>query len=197
MFAKLIAHQLERDQLIARLKTENEIFSEHAMQDPLTGIPNRRSVALELKRALANASRQKQLVHVGFIDLDGFKAINDQYGHDAGDRFLIEIARRMTGGMRDGDFIARYGGDEFVFFSSGMPTAADRERGAIQHRLQQLTRGIFCIGVESLEYAGASVGVVTSDAQDVDSEALISRADTAMYEDKAKRRASKKAEKQF
>ncbi|MDO9467510.1 MAG: sensor domain-containing diguanylate cyclase [Thiobacillus sp.] len=189
MFSQLIARQLERDRLLARLKDENREYSRYALSDPLTGIPNRRALMNELARALANARRADTAVHLAFIDLDGFKAINDQHGHDAGDRFLIAIARALVGGMRDGDFVARYGGDEFVVFGPATSDSHDASRAAIRERLQRLTTGRFSIGLNTIDYAGASVGVVTSDDSERDCEALLARADAAMYEAKKARRA--------
>lgn len=189
MFSQLIARQLERDRLLARLQDENLEYSRYALSDPLTGIPNRRALANELARALANARRADTAVHVAFIDLDGFKAINDQYGHDAGDRFLIAIARALVGGMREGDFVARYGGDEFVVFGPATSESHGASRAAIRERLEQLTTGRFAIGMHTLDYAGASVGVVTSDASERDCEALLARADAAMHGTRKARRA--------
>ena len=189
LFSQLIARQLERDRLLAQLKDENREYSRYALSDPLTGIPNRRALMNELARALANARRADTAVHVAFVDLDGFKAINDQQGHDAGDRFLIAIARALVGGMRDGDFVARYGGDEFVVFGPATSDSHDASRAAIRERLQRLTTGRFSIGLHTIDYAGASVGVVTSGAGERDCEALLARADAAMYEAKKARRA--------
>lgn len=189
MFSQLIARQLERDRLLIRLQDENRMFSRYALADPLTGFPNRRALMNELGRALANAGRAGTAVHVAFIDLDGFKSINDQYGHDAGDRFLIEIAKTLVSGMRDGDFVARYGGDEFVVFGAATSTAHDASRAAIRKRLERLTTGQFMIGTVTLDYSGASVGVVTSDPDERDSQVVLVRADEAMYQTKRVRRA--------
>lgn len=188
MFSQLIARQLERDRLMAQLKHENREYSQYAMSDPLTGIANRLALMNELPRALANAGRAGTAIHVAFIDLDGFKAINDQHGHDAGDRFLIAIARALVSGMREGDFVARYGGDEFIVFGPATSTSHETSRAAIRQRLQLLTTGRFSIDTLTLDYAGASVGVVTSEPNERDTEALLARADAAMYEDKKARR---------
>lgn len=188
MFSQLIARQLERDRLLAKLQDENRTFSRYALSDPLTGIPNRRALMNELARSLANAERTDMAVHVAFVDLDGFKSINDQYGHDAGDRFLIEIAKALVSGMRDGDFVARYGGDEFVVFGPATSATHDASRVAIRERLERLTTGQFMIGTSTLNYAGASVGVVTSGTSERDCEAVLARADAAMYAIKKARR---------
>ena len=190
MFSQLIARQLERDRLLARLQNENREFSQYALSDPLTGIPNRRALMNELGRALANAERIDTALHVAFIDMDGFKSINDQYGHDAGDRFLIEVSKALVTGMRHGDFVARYGGDEFVVFCSATSAAHDASRVAIRKRLERLTTGKFVIGPSALNYGGASVGVVTCESNERDCDAVIARADAAMYDMKKARRAA-------
>lgn len=182
MFAQLIARQLERDQLLANLQDQNREFSKYALSDPLTGIPNRRALLHELGRALANAARSGIPVHVAFIDLDGFKDINDKYGHDAGDRLLIQIARALTKGMRNGDFVARYGGDEFVVFGSTSSVDYQTSCEVVRVRLEGLTAGQFPVATQTLDYPGASVGVITTTANERDSEEVLHRADTAMYE---------------
>lgn len=189
MFGKLIARQLERDQLLATLRREHITLREYALTDPLTGIPNRRAIEAELKRSLANADRTGNIIHLAFIDLDGFKSINDTYGHDAGDRFLIEMAKRLNDGLRDGDFVARIGGDEFVVFGAACSSDHTAARKAIQTRLEGLTRGRFNLGgADSIDYGGASVGVVTSEPGMKDSSDLLARADEAMYGVKKARR---------
>lgn len=191
MFAHLIARQLERERLLARLQKENRRFSLYALSDPLTGIPNRRALMNELSRALANAGRAGTAVHVAFIDLDRLKSINDQYGHDAGDRLLIEITKALVNGMRDGDFVARYGGDKFVVFCPTTSASYEASCMAIRDRLVQLTTREFMIGMTTIDY-GASVGVVTSCVGELDCEALLARADAAMYEIKKTRRMKSK-----
>ncbi len=100
----------------ARVEAEGiaERFARDALHDPLTGLANRALLLDRLELALARAARSDGRVGLLFLDLDGFKAINDQHGHGAGDRLLIELAARLSGVVRAGDLVARQGGDEFV-----------------------------------------------------------------------------------
>lgn len=191
MFSRLIARQLERDQLLRSLRREQITLRQYALADPLTGIANRRALEEELKRALANADRSGQRLHLAFIDLDEFKAINDEHGHDAGDRFLIEMAKVLRNGIRDGDFVARIGGDEFVVFGGASAGDLEASRVALKARLEALAKGRFFLGVTDIDYPGASVGVVTTDAGEKDPAALLGRADGAMYLAKKQRRAGR------
>lgn len=189
--AYIIARQIERERLLERLRRENLEFEGHALTDPLTGIPNRRALMRELRRALSDSERSGAMVHVAFIDLDGFKAINDRHGHDAGDRFLIAVARSISAGLRDGDFLARYGGDEFVVFGVDHGDDAADHRGMFQARLTGLTAGSFPIDSMTVEYPGASVGVITANHASGTCEDVIDEADAAMYRVKQDRRAAR------
>lgn len=183
LFARLIAHQVERERLLEYLRRRNEELSSHALIDPLTGIANRRCLVQELRRLLAEARRGRGAVQVAFIDLDGFKAINDRHGHEAGDRFLVHIAARLTASIRAGDFVARYGGDEFVV------VVPDSGLADLRGRLERLTCGRYVSSGLTIDYAGASVGVAVSAPDETDVERLLARADAAMYESKRLRRA--------
>jgi diguanylate cyclase len=188
MFSRMIARQIEREQLVTRLRNENAAFQKYALTDPLTGITNRRGLFMELSRMLEVAQRSSAVIHVAFIDLDGFKQINDQYGHDAGDRFLIEVAARLNAGVRQADVVARYGGDEFVVF--GLDFSAEPEEGqnVFRLRVEAATQGRFVIGTGTLDYPGASVGVVSSKPGELNGNDLISRADETMYRIKQQRK---------
>ncbi|MGM0451101.1 MAG: sensor domain-containing diguanylate cyclase [Pseudomonadota bacterium] len=174
----------------ARLEAANLELKHNALHDTLTGLPNRRYLIEELERLLAQAQRVDGAVHVAFIDLDGFKQINDTHGHEAGDLFLKQFATRLRTLSRLGDMVSRYGGDEFVFV--GKPGAAgdpEHERAVITERLREGTQGDYQLENTTLTYDGPSIGVVTWQADEIpDSDVVLARADEAMYADKQARR---------
>ncbi len=176
LFARLIAQQVDVQAAMVTLQQDNAELSTHALTDPLTGIANRRALMHELQRFLSRAQRDQSGVQVAFIDLNGFKAINDTHGHETGDRFLIQIANSLVSGLRSGDLVARYGGDEFVVVT------ARGDRTELLRRCHELTRGRFENGDVTFDYAAASVGVVEAERGETDPEALVNRADAAMYE---------------
>lgn len=186
LFAHLIGQQVEREQLLHSLQAANVRLSETALIDPVTGLPNRRALLPELERRLQSRRRDGSRVLVAFIDLDGFKRINDLHGHDAGDRFLAAIANALSRCHRADDFCARLGGDEFVVVGT---TAADTGNceSVLTARLRTATSGRFDLDGLVLDYPGASVGVVT--AGEEDAEAALARADAVMYADKRARKA--------
>ncbi|WP_298217831.1 sensor domain-containing diguanylate cyclase [Halothiobacillus sp.] len=192
LFADLIAHQIDRERLIMHLQSDNRAIGELAMTDALTGLPNRFSLRRALKRELANVRRMDQVLHLAFIDLDQFKEINDRHGHDVGDQFLKAIADSLRNGLREGDFVARYGGDEFVAFGISKNTAIAADEAAFTTHLCDLTSGRFTLEATVIDYPGASIGVVTSTPEDHDIDELIERADQAMYRFKKNRRATER-----
>lgn len=193
LFATLIGQQIQREQLMDSLQRANSTLEAYSVTDPLTGLPNRRSVTGEMALRFGLAGRARQGVLVAFIDLDGFKKINDEHGHDAGDEFLIEVGRRLQAGMRSGDLCARLGGDEFVVVGMGSP-AGEREgvaaAAAMRARLTPLLRGRYELKACSFDYAGASVGIVHADPAHTTPDQALRAADVAMYADKAARRAA-------
>ena len=114
LFSSVIANFIEREQLVAELRQANMQLMAYALTDPLTGLPNRRALYEELDRLRSRALRDGDSVLVGVVDLDGFKGINDTYGHQQGDVFLQEIARRLAMAVRTSDMVGRLGGDEFA-----------------------------------------------------------------------------------
>lgn len=195
LFAKMIGQQVERELLFQRLQEANSELVSHASTDPLTGLPNRRLLLDELRRMLARGTRDEHGVIVAFIDLDGFKAINDAHGHEVGDEFLFAIARQLGSALRQGDMLARLGGDEFVVIGAG-PVCGDEQAAAdaaesLRTRLADRTTGRIELGIGPVDYAGASVGVVVVDPLTTTAEAALRQADEAMYILKRSRRAGR------
>ncbi|SDT30353.1 GGDEF domain-containing protein [Microterricola viridarii] len=195
LFAKMLAQQVERELLFQRLQQANSELASHASTDALTGLPNRRQLLDELRRMLARGSRDERDVIVAFIDLDGFKAVNDAYGHDVGDEFLSNVARQLGSALREGDLLARLGGDEFVVIGAG-PASGDAQAAAdaaeaLRTRLADCTTARIELGIGPVDFAGASVGVVVVDPLSTTAEAALRQADEAMYALKRSRRAQR------
>ncbi len=178
LFARLIGQQIDREMMFNRLIDTNSRLLNSASIDPLTGVANRRAFIEQLDALLAASD---STVSVAFIDLDGFKEINDRYGHDTGDRFLIEISLRLLKCLRRQDIVARLGGDEFVVAS---PEASEE---TLKQRIEAETQGKISLATHCFHYDGPSVGTVESEPGE-DARAVIARADQAMYEVKNKRR---------
>ena len=168
--------------LIARDATMRKLHEgqlEHqATHDALTGLTNRKLFEELLMRAVFRGDRSRHPVAVLFVDLDGFKEINDAHGHPMGDRVLAETARRLENVVRPGDVVARLGGDEFAVLCENLSDVADAEKiaGRIVAAVAEP------IGVTSgIAIVTASVGVALADDGEGAS-SLVSRADHAMYE---------------
>ncbi len=156
---------------------------ERVDRDELTGTLSRARLEWELSQAIAGLADDRGPVAVCFIDLDGFKAVNDLLGHDAGDDVLREVADRLRAATRDGDALARLGGDEFVLLLRGIGDAGVAE--GLAHRLiAALADPIDTVRGEAR--VGASAGIYVARTPDETPERALRRADTAMYE--AKRR---------
>lgn len=191
LFAYLIGRQVEREQLLQSLQAANSQLQRNAMTDVVTGLPNRRALLEELDRRLRHRARDGGDVLIAFIDLDGFKHINDHFGHDAGDHFLVAIGSALASCHRSDDFCARIGGDEFVVVGS-VPADSENAPQQMCERLRAATTGRFDLGGRSIEYAGPSIGVVK--AATTEAEAELARADAAMYADKRLRRQTEKGD---
>ncbi|MFS8037856.1 diguanylate cyclase domain-containing protein [Xanthobacter sp. AM11] len=155
-----------------------EAALEHAAShDPLTGLSNRAGFDRALEQARRRLTRDGALFAVVLIDIDHFKAVNDKFGHMAGDLLLTTAARRLQAAIRAGDLVARYGGDEFAMIASGK---SKEEFAAMADRLHmQLSRPV---EVEGLALpASFSMGMVVADDRTIDAAALIAEADAALY----------------
>jgi diguanylate cyclase (GGDEF)-like protein len=152
-----------------------------ALHDPLTSLPNRELLLDRLAVALARRVRQGTALGVIFIDLDEFKQINDEYGHVVGDEVLVSVAHRLQREVRDGDTVARYGGDEFVVLCEDL--ASEHTAEPLARRLARAVAQPVTAGGRLLEIS-ASIGVVVEGDPATDPEALLARADAEMYRHK-------------
>lgn len=164
--------------ILGRRERRAELMRQ-ALFDPLTGLANRRLMAERLAKVREHAKRQGTTFIVALLDLDGFKAINDCFGHAQGDQVLVTTAKRLLKEIRRSDTLARLGGDEFVLIMEDVP-----EREAYERMLERL----LCVVREPLTLDGgvgqvfASIGVVISDnIQADDSDSILRQADAAMY----------------
>ncbi len=195
LLSSLLGFSLERETLVTRLQATNTELATLALTDALTGLYNRRAVMSEVKRVLALAKREGRYVLVGMVDLDGFKSINDTYGHQSGDTFLQEVSAHLKTCLRASDVLGRTGGDEFVVIAMGMqaepaelPTAMRNAALQLQERLTAATIGRYTLDNGELRYAGASVGVVALMPDGVDADEAIKLADREMYKVKQQRK---------
>jgi diguanylate cyclase (GGDEF)-like protein len=154
-----------------------------ADRDSLTGLYNRRRMLELLESALAEAAQQGQCVGLLFIDLNAFKAINDQYGHAAGDKILTTVGKRIAARVRTGDIVCRYGGDEFVVVLPSVPDAGAVTRVAdgIRERIS-----LPCWIKEDEQHLNAAIGEALCPHDGRTADALLQRADQAMYRLKAR-----------
>lgn len=152
-----------------------------AGQDELSGLPNRRSFDIALDNALAQAERPEGGLSVLLIDLDRFKAVNDTYGHIAGDDLIRQVAQRLLAVVAPGDVVSRFGGDEFGIIQSRSPTAA-RTITLASSILDALTEPFQVQGVEIT--IGCSVGIASAPRDGIDRQTVLRLADTALYEAK-------------
>jgi len=155
-----------------------EQLTQQAFQDPLTGLPNRARLFERLDLALAQRGSSVGLL---FLDLDGFKQVNDTLGHDAGDELLRQAGARFAGCLRDGDTLARLGGDEFIVL---LPGAVADDAALAARRLEACLADPFVLAAGTAT-VGVSVGVAARPGGQATPEDLLRAADAAMYRTKA------------
>ncbi len=167
---------------ISARKEHEDAIKRLAYRDELTGLPNRVSLADRLQLELAHAKRNKEQLAVAYVDLDGFKEINDKHGHAAGDALLREAAERMRAVLRGGDTIARLGGDEFVIVLPGVGGPEDARR--VGEKLIAAIESPIDFEGKSLR-ASASFGAALYPRDGDEPQMLMRRADKAMYRAKS------------
>jgi diguanylate cyclase (GGDEF)-like protein/PAS domain S-box-containing protein len=167
---------------ITAIKAHQSQLEHMAHFDALTNLPNRFLLADRLHLAMAQAQRRQQHLVVVYLDLDGFKTINDQYGHETGDQALIVLAKRFKEALREGDSLARIGGDEFVAVLADLEDTSASV--PLLNRLQAAAELPVTLGELSLSLS-VSLGVTFyPQAQNIDGEQLLRQADQAMYQAK-------------
>ena len=171
MFAALLGSSVYREELEKQLE-------DRSLTDPLTGLPNRRMLMLRLAEAQTRACRNQSLMAIAVLDLDGFKTVNDQLGHAAGDQKLLSAATAIQNAIRNVDTVARLGGDEFVIILEDLRSL--REVNAILDRIvravdRHVNQNQDCYKIT------ASLGATVYPIDFVEPEALLRHADQAMY----------------
>ncbi len=163
---------------ITVMKEHQQQLEHIAHYDVLTNLPNRVLLADRLQHAMRQSERRDTSLAVVYLDLDGFKAVNDTHGHEVGDGLLITLAQRMSSALREGDTLSRIGGDEFVAVLIDLDTMADCE--PVLERLL-LAASDPVMAVNSTLQVSASIGVTLYPQDGVDADQLMRHADQAMY----------------
>jgi diguanylate cyclase (GGDEF)-like protein len=180
-FARHVATSLERGRLEENLRQVTDLKEQlrhQALHDPLTGLPNRTLFLDRVRHAVDSAGRSGEPPAVLYLDLDGFKPVNDTYGHEAGDVLLRTVADRLRGCLRPADTAARLGGDEFVVLLNG---PIDRFGvGRVVDRIRAQLDVPVLLGEDVVTTVGASIGVALGNGVS-DADTLVRHADIAMY----------------
>lgn len=163
---------------ITQIKENEKQLERLAHYDALTGIPNRLLLADRLHQAIAQARRSGTQLAICYLDLDEFKQVNDTFGHETGDRLLVEVARRLQQAVRTGDTVARLGGDEFVCLLPGLVLDSESET-IVQRVIRDLTEPYTVAGQPARVVA--SVGVALYPRHGIEADTLLRHADEAMY----------------
>lgn len=164
------------------LLAEREREKQLALHDVLTGLPNRLFFDLRLDHAINRAERHNRPFALLYLDLDDFKPVNDEYGHKAGDRVLVETGRRIRKHLRRVDTVARIGGDEFMVILDD--TSGPREAEVVARKLIDALQAPIAIGAHTVR-VGVSIGASFYPLSGITSDELIRRADQAMYDAKS------------
>jgi diguanylate cyclase (GGDEF)-like protein len=167
-------------------KTMESELRHFAFHDSLTQLPNRRLFMERLKQAMLHSKRYQTFMAILFIDLNKFKHLNDEHGHEVGDRLLVEIASRLRSAIRNTDAVSRFGGDEFVILLESLGQTqhqASAIAAEIVDKIQTAIRQNFVIGSLCYQPSG-SIGITLFNGDDETPDEILKRADTAMYQAK-------------
>ncbi len=164
---------------ISYLKEQELELERVAYSDALTSLPNRLLLHDRMQQAINQASRHKKMVAVCYLDLDGFKPINDEYGHNAGDEVLVEVACRLQRSLRDEDSVARLGGDEFVLLLLNLHSVFELEQ--LIDRILHTVSEPYTLTSEKVVSVSASIGIALYPLDESEPDTLLRHADQAMY----------------
>ncbi|MDR4505529.1 MAG: diguanylate cyclase response regulator [Candidatus Scalindua sp.] len=178
LLVRSIRYAIERHRTLKELKQAQLKMQHMAHHDRLTGLPNRQLFLDILSKSVARASRDGRMVAVLFLDLDGFKSVNDNLGHLMGDLLLQSVAGRLKGCIRESDLVARVGGDEFVIIIDGIHSVKNVTKVS-QKIVDETSRSFFLDGQELFVTASIGISLYPHDSSDM--ETLVKNADFAMY----------------
>jgi diguanylate cyclase (GGDEF)-like protein len=185
LFAAQAGASLHNAQVHRELQSLKDRLAHEASHDPLTELPNRRRFTEQLER-MCGRGREGDLISVLFLDLDGFKTVNDRFGHECGNELLRSVAGRLRGCVRPGDVVARMGGDEFTVLLTRLENIAPAVE--VAERICRMLADPFVIaGVDTT--ISASIGIAAAPADNADAGDLLRRADVAMYRAKSQGKA--------
>ncbi len=179
--AREISHWIAIGRDISAQKTQEQEIARHAMEDHLTGLINRRAAEERLRIEWNRAQRANQKFAIALVDIDRFKLVNDQYGHQVGDQALIHVSRMLAANLRGGDWLSRWGGEEFLMCFHGLDgrgalTAGERTRKLVRSRPCKLAEGELQITV--------SIGISVFGGESQTLETMLTEADSLLYEAK-------------
>ncbi|HVF29727.1 MAG TPA: diguanylate cyclase [Pyrinomonadaceae bacterium] len=158
---------------------EHAVTENYALTDPMTGLPNPRSLQLQFEKEVKRASRNEGSFQVLVLDLDRFKAVNDTHGHKVGDRMLKEIGNVIKNQLREYDFLARYGGDEFIAI---VPDTDNTDALELVRRIEESVHGFtLTVGDDQMAQVGVSIGTACYPIHGETFDQIITSADKAMY----------------
>lgn len=183
LITEMLSYAAAAEQRLGEQRDRIALLEDLSVTDDLTGMPNRRALRSFMSRTLSGAARHNENGVIGFVDLDGFKAINDTYGHDAGDKVLRHLSDTLRSAIRPMDMVARLAGDEFVVVLS----RCSKEEGTKRLRIIQkiINEQIVVHGGKAIKLK-ASMGIQNYSSTS-DANSLMADADKAMYVDKSRR----------
>jgi len=182
LFIHSVHNAIERQRIITKLEQTRKIERYLAYHDTLTKLPNRQLFFDRLVQSVAHARRSKACLAVLFLDLDGFKKINDTLGHSTGDLLLLATAERLANCIRESETVARFGGDEFTVILSEI--AHERDAAIVAQRILESVNSPFILAEHEC-CINTSIGISIFPSDGMDAKSLIKNADTAMYQAKS------------